>query len=183
MESKSSTASLYNKSIEHINKTKDALIQIREALAPFLSLLEIAYKNRRRNNSRSFTNNSDAHQELRHITSFRVTEAEAAVALAMGTLRFMARRLKGKGGGEGGGGGGKSQAQDTLRLELEKMRKVMMTLKQLKGKEGNQSSTTEHETVGNASTTNPQNTVSDDTSKKHKAETSISNSRKKTKTV
>jgi hypothetical protein len=114
--------------IDSLKQTKQALHQIRETLEPFLALLEMAYRSRKRSSHQRLTHN-DTDSTQQHISSFQVAEAEAAVALAMGTLRFMARRLQGKGEKSTGN---HAPTKDPLRLELEKMRKVLTDLKQLK---------------------------------------------------
>jgi len=119
--------------IDCLKQTKQALQQISEALEPFLSLLQVAYKSRKRTlNHGDDCSKHSCKASQQRISSFQVAEAEAAVALAMGTLRFMARRLQGKGDDKTGN---HAPSKDSLRLELEKMKKLLMELKQLKKKE------------------------------------------------
>jgi hypothetical protein len=55
----------------------------------------------------------------------RRAEAEAAVALALGTLRYMGARLRGSDAGRKRG--------DPLRAELDRMRAALVSLRELEG--------------------------------------------------
>jgi len=100
-----------------LKKTNNAILSIRKALLPFLDILS--------NNSKLRQKPSVTHDS----NSAEIAEAEAAVALTIGTLRYMAARLEGRDKGP--------KSNDPLRLELDKMRKILVTLgdlnKKLKG--------------------------------------------------
>ena len=92
-----------------LRKTVDALKEIRKQILPFLRVIE------------SSENDDDGNDDSKHA----LAEARAAVALAVGTLRHMGARLGGR------GGGGTGDKNDPLRLELERMRKMLVTLRKV----------------------------------------------------
>lgn len=90
----SSTKTSTQKHVKALNTTtKDALTKIRNELKPFIRQLD-----------------SDNVQKK--------AQAQAVVALSMGTLRYMGARLQGKSEGK----------EDPLRQELDHMRKVLVEL-------------------------------------------------------
>ena len=107
-----------SKELAPLRKTVDALKEIRKQIQPFLRVIESSDggDNEDVNFSASSSSKHDAHT---------VAEARTAVALAVGTLRHMGARL---GGRCGGGSGDKN---DPLRLELERMRKMLVTLRKV----------------------------------------------------
>jgi hypothetical protein len=111
-------------SLAALKKTHEALKKIKETLEPFLDLLnDHRHQKRGTNESSSSIENTSKKIEL-----FQITEAEAAVALSIGTLRYMALRLKGQKSLTSDG------KNDPLRIELDKMRKTLVELKKLKKK-------------------------------------------------
>jgi len=103
------------KALEPLKKTHQSLLQIKETLTPFLILLD-QYHNQTSDLYKSSNNPTYSKQEI--------AEAEAAVSLAMGTLRYMAHRLKGEIKGK--------KKNDPLRMELDKMRKTLVQCKSLR---------------------------------------------------
>lgn len=108
-------------SLAALKKTHEALKKIKESLEPFLDLLN---KYRQQQYS-SIESSNIVGNTSKKIELFQITEAEAAVALSIGTLRYMALRLKGQ---------KSSGKNDPLRIELDKMRKTLVELKKLKKK-------------------------------------------------
>ncbi len=109
-----------------LKRTRESLEKISSNLAPFLDLLDRYYnQNDNSNGDRSGSSTPVGKKEGKreNIDKQKVTEAEAAVALAIGTLRYMAARLKGSAKGQ--------KKNDPLRLELDKMRKTLVALKKL----------------------------------------------------
>ena len=102
-------------SLAPLKKTQNAVLQIRKALTPYLKLLK------RYHDAQTNTNNTPSSSEP--MDMFQITQAEAAVALSIGTLRFIAARLKGQNTGKG--------KNDPLRMELDKMRKTLVELRML----------------------------------------------------
>ena len=107
-----------SKELTPLRKTVDALTEIRKQIQPFLRVIESSDGGDNDGGTSSATSSSkhDAHT---------VAEARTAVALAVVTLRHMGARL----GGRGGGGSG--DKNDPLRLELERMRKMLVTLRKV----------------------------------------------------
>ena len=103
-----------SKELAPLRKTVDALTEIRKQIQPFLRVIE----------SSDGGDNDDVNSSSKH-DAHSVAEARTAVALAVGTLRHMGARL----GGRGGGGSG--DKNDPLRLELERMRKMLVTLRKV----------------------------------------------------
>ena len=103
-----------SKELAPLRKTVDALAEIRKQIQPFLRVIE----------SSDGGDNDDVNSSSKH-DAHSVAEARTAVALAVGTLRHMGARL----GGRGGGGSG--DKNDPLRLELERMRKMLVTLRKV----------------------------------------------------
>lgn len=95
-----------------LRKTVEALKGIRKAILPFLNVIEHAESN-------------DKSSSAPSVDQHTLAEARTAVALAVGTLRHMGARL----GGRGGGGTGRKN--DPLRLELDRMRKMLVTLRNI----------------------------------------------------
>ncbi len=103
-----------------LKRTRESLEKISSNLAPFLALLDRYYNQNDNSNGERSGGKNDNREK---IDKQKVTEAEAAVALAIGTLRYMAARLKGSAKGQ--------RKNDPLRLELDKMRKTLVALKKL----------------------------------------------------
>eukprot|EP00979_Chaetoceros_neogracilis_P001111 scaffold197_cov268-Chaetoceros_neogracile.AAC.26 len=108
-----------------LKRTNGSIQQIKHTLTPFLNLLD------KYHNSEKTSQTFDKQQ---------IVEAESAVALAMGTLRYMAHRLKGEERGK--------DKNDPLRMELDKMRRTLVQVKRLRKPEMKTSS---EEKVGSAS--------------------------------
>jgi|AntRauTorckE5430_2_1112549.scaffolds.fasta_scaffold01558_3 hypothetical protein len=108
-----------------LKRTNGSIQQIKQTLIPFLNLLD------KYHNSEKTSQTFDKQQ---------IVEAESAVALAMGTLRYMAHRLKGEERGK--------DKNDPLRMELDKMRRTLVQVKRLQKPEMKTSS---EEKVGSAS--------------------------------
>lgn len=98
------------KAVSSLQKTQKALEGIRRELIPFLKKLS---------DSTNINNDKNGNKEC---YNFERAEAEAAVAMALGTLRYMAARVKGK----------PSSKNDPIRMDLDKTRKIMMDLQSLK---------------------------------------------------
>ena len=111
-----------------LHKTVDALKEIRKQIQPFLRVIESSESVEGNDDSTSSTTSSkhDPHT---------VAEARTAVALAVGTLRHMGARMGGR------GGGGTGDKNDPLRLELDRMRKMLVTLRKV-DKRGDTNKTT-----------------------------------------
>lgn len=103
---------------EPVERTIKSLKTIREELAPFLKILQEEH------NRDSFGSN-----EPSPVDPQQLAEAEAAVALTLGTLRYISSRLSGK------------KVDAGLKMELDKMKKVVVRLmkkkKQIKVKSDN----------------------------------------------
>ena len=127
-------------SLDSLRKTLHSLKEIRSALLPFLRLLkdDVGQHRRHRTNhhtpsataskgKRSHAGNSASDEVESQSTSqfnpHRRTEAEAAVALAVCTLRYMGGRLRGLDAGR--------KKDDPLRMELDKIRAVLVSLQKL----------------------------------------------------
>jgi regulator of replication initiation timing len=111
-----------NDALIPLQRTSECLNKIRENLTPFLELLD-RYHNQQKNGNGSSSSASKKKGAVK-FDKQEITEAEAAVALAMGTLRYMAHRLKGNARGQ--------KKNDPLRLELDKMRKTLVAVKKLR---------------------------------------------------
>jgi hypothetical protein len=100
--------------IEALIKTEDGIKEIKKRLRPFLHLL-------------ASTSSDGANPSLSSATSIHVrAQAQAVVALSMGTLRYIGARLRGLDQGR--------KADDPLRQELNHMRKVLVEVEKLKSK-------------------------------------------------
>ncbi|KAL7498128.1 hypothetical protein ACHAWT_009652 [Skeletonema menzelii] len=128
--------------LQPLHKTLIALKEIKSSLLPFLKLLrddDNAHKSadeKKKNNSSK--NETHSKQQL---TPHKRAEAEAAVALAVGTLRYMGSRLKGLDRGRKKG--------DPLRKELDQIRGLLVSLRKIESEEEkkkkNDASTTKEE--------------------------------------
>jgi hypothetical protein len=107
-------------SLAPLKKTQNAVLQIRKALTPYIKLLKRHHTQRTGSTSSNTTGTGTTEKP---IDKFQITEAEAAVALSIGTLRFIAARLKGQNKGK--------DKNDPLRMELDKMRKTLVELRGL----------------------------------------------------
>jgi len=99
-----------------LRKTNESIQQIKETLMPFLNLLD-------KYNNQEQDSNANANKHANEFDKQEIVEAEAAVALAMGTLRYMAHRLRGEERGK--------TNNDPLRMELDRMRKTLVQVKAL----------------------------------------------------
>ena len=118
-----------------LRKTVEALKGIRKEIRPFLQVIENADRG-----------NGEASGAGGGIDQHTLAEARTAVALAMGTLRHMGARLGAKAGGIGSG-----RKNDPLRMELDRMRKVLVTLRKIDNKRvGTTGSTNQDEATGSA---------------------------------
>lgn len=138
------------KHVKSLQTTKDALSKIRKELKPFIRQLD----------------SDDAAKKA---------QAQAVVALSMGTLRYMGARLQGKTDGK--------TKEDPLRQELDKMRKVLVDLEtKNKGSAAKSNSgNTKKDTGGNAGKEEKKDTPAPTTVEKKKKETETATSAKKTK--
>lgn len=131
-------------STDSLQKTLHSLKEIRSALLPFLRVLkDDSGKHQRihpyashsstlssssRNGKRDFiTTQSDS-----QLNPHRRAEAQAAVALAVCTLRYMGGRLRGLDVGR--------KKDDPLRMELDKIRGVLVSLKKLESRDAGDAS-------------------------------------------
>jgi len=123
-----------NPSFDGLHKTISALKEIRTSLIPFIQVLKddndgstnnkLDSPSKKKKRSRNDNTNSNDKQLL---TPYERAEAKAAVALAIGTLRYMGNRLKGKDEGRKKG--------DPLRMELDNIRGLLVQLRKLEKKD------------------------------------------------
>ena len=118
--------------LQPLHKTLHALKEIRSSLLPFLKLLQddadaqkSADDKKKSNNISSSKNETSTKQQ--QLTPHKRAEAEAAVALAIGTLRYMGSRLKGLDRGRKKG--------DPLRKELDQIRGLLVSLRKIESEE------------------------------------------------
>ena len=171
--------------LQPLHKTLHALKEIRSSLLPFLKLLQddadaqqFADDKKKSNNMSNKNGTSTKQQQL---TPHKRAEAEAAVALAIGTLRYMGSRLKGLDRGRKKG--------DPLRKELDQIRGLLVSLRKIESEEEkkkkNDSSTTKEEesrtTKDKAGKTSAKRR-SDDNTEDNVATTSKKNKKQKTST-
>lgn len=139
-----------NPSLDPLQKTLNSLRDIRAALLPFLQLLkdddasvsDRNFKaksatqkpsNKKRSRPAAGKDVDDGENEKsstkpHRLTPHRRAEAEAAVALAVGTLRYMGARLRGQDRGRRKG--------DPLRAELDRIRGMLVSLRKLESGDG-----------------------------------------------
>lgn len=140
-----------------LQRTHESILRIKKYLTPFLMLLKRYHHDDNHNiigNSSSNNNNHNNHNHKSHgeknsngknvnvnisiprskkdmskatISIHQVREAEAAVALAMGTLRYMAHRLKGQERGK--------KKNDPISTELHRMKQTLSQVEALITKE------------------------------------------------
>jgi hypothetical protein len=116
-----------------LQQTHESIVRIKQTLDPFLSILKNYHKkcNNKSNSTNKNENLDSSHFGIRPLSNlvdyYKVIEAEAAVALAIGTLRFMAFRLKGQERGK--------KKNDPLRMELKKMKEILSQVQALRRKE------------------------------------------------
>lgn len=108
-----------NTMIDPLLKTIESLKEIRSALLPYVRLLNAGGRKRKRHDDKIIDEDACTTKLLPH----QRAEAEAAVALAIGTLRYMGARLRGSDVGRKKG--------DPLRIELDKIRGLMVSLREL----------------------------------------------------
>jgi len=123
-----------NPSFDALHKTISALKEIRTSLIPFIQVLKDDGNGSSRNKSDSASkkkkrsrNDNINCNDKQLITPQERAEAKAAVALAIGTLRYMGNRLKGKDEGRKKG--------DPLRMELDNIRGLLVQLRKLEKKD------------------------------------------------
>lgn len=134
-----------NKSLDPLHLTTKALKEIRTNLVPFLqllkdddessiALLEATKKSqstKKRGRPTDTREDNDETSSTRQpskkpkLSPHKRAEAEAAVAMAVGTLRYMGSRLRGLDHGRKKG--------DPLRVELDKCKSIMVSLRKLEG--------------------------------------------------
>ena len=111
-------------SFEALNKTLESLKEIRSALIPFIQLLkdddELNSPSKEKRGDDSKVNNEK-------LTPHKRAEAQAAVALAIGTLRYMGARIRGLDRGR--------KKDDPLRIELNKIRGMLVSLRKIESAE------------------------------------------------
>ena len=110
-------------SFEALNKTLESLKEIRSALIPFIQLL----KDDDELNSSKKKRDDDSKVNNEKLTPHKRAEAQAAVALAIGTLRYMGARIRGLDRGR--------KKDDPLRIELNKIRGMLVSLRKLESAE------------------------------------------------
>lgn len=135
--------------LSSLQQTHESILRIKQYLDPFLSILTNYHRynksthtkkeqsqsnattvvdpNNNNNNSSSKTKKqTDIQPSYNNMMEdyYKIIEAEAAVALAIGTLRFMAFRLKGQERG--------NKKNDPLRMELNKMKEMLSQVRALK---------------------------------------------------
>jgi hypothetical protein len=108
--------------LDALQKTDRALQDIRLKLQPFLAALESHADNSNMNNSSSNT--------IQQKPTRSLALSQTAVALSLGTLRFMGARLRGLDQGR--------KADDPIRKELNHMRKLLVTLQGTQSKQAKQ---------------------------------------------
>jgi len=101
-----------------LKRSVAAVKQIRQALIPFVKYLS---KSKQTKNDRFSVPDP-----------YKIAEAEAACALAIGTLRYMGARLGGQNNGH--------KKDENLRQELDKMRKTIVMLRGFQNKKGGHTS-------------------------------------------
>lgn len=117
--------------LQPLHKTLHALKEIRSSLLPFLKLLQDdadaqqSADDKKKSNNMSNKNGTSTKQQ--QLTPHKRAEAEAAVALAIGTLRYMGSRLKGLDRGRKKG--------DPLRKELDQIRGLLVSLRKIESEE------------------------------------------------
>mmetsp|Transcript_7176 Transcript_7176/g.10653 ORF Transcript_7176/g.10653 Transcript_7176/m.10653 type:complete len:188 (+) Transcript_7176:73-636(+) len=122
--------------LQPLHKTLHALKEIRSSLLPFLKLLrddddvkKTADEKKKKDGSSNISSSSKNKTTplKQQLTPHKRAEAEAAVALAMGTLRYMGGRLKGLDRGRKKG--------DPLRKELDQIRGLLVSLRKIESEE------------------------------------------------
>ncbi len=125
--------------LQPLHKTLHALKEIRSSLLPFLQLLrddddvkKTADEKKKKHNSADGGDESSSTSKNKkplkqQLSPHKRAEAEAAVALAIGTLRYMGARLKGLDRGRKKG--------DPLRKELDQIRGLLVSLRKIEGEE------------------------------------------------
>eukprot|EP00985_Skeletonema_marinoi_P014930 scaffold7634_cov126-Skeletonema_marinoi.AAC.4 len=120
--------------LQPLHKTLHALKEIRSSLLPFLKLLrddddvkKTADEKKKKDGSIIISSSKNKTPLKQQLTPHKRAEAEAAVALAMGTLRYMGGRLKGLDKGQKKG--------DPLRKELDQIRGLLVSLRKIESEE------------------------------------------------
>lgn len=139
-----------------LRKTLTALREIRSALIPYLKLLKRSSTTSSSRKSGVLSSSGGGSDDA-VIDPHRLAEARTAVALAAGTLRYMAARLRGN-GVEG------RKKDDPLRMELDKTRKMLVTLRGLERKKAGGGAASSNATGGTAGagTSKPQAAAAQD---------------------
>ena len=96
-----------------LQKTLDSVEAIQKCLVPFLHIIQ--EQKSRHGNCNEYVHSND-------IPRHEKTEAQAAIALALGTMRYMNARLQGI---------DCSQPDHPLRMELDKMRRALVELRKV----------------------------------------------------
>jgi hypothetical protein len=126
-----------------LQQTHESIVRIKQTLDPFLSILRNYHckcnnkdKIKKKNDKQSKPAVENSRKEIQSswtVDYHKIIEAEAAVALAIGTLRFMAFRLKGQVRGK--------KRNDPLRMELTKMKEMLSQVQALRKEEDESSHT------------------------------------------
>jgi len=141
--------------LSSLQQTHESILRIKQYLDPFLAILTNYHKYNKSTNTKkeqsqsnattvvdpnnNNNNSSSKKKKQMDIQSsynnmmedyYKIIEAEAAVALAIGTLRFMALRLKGQERGK--------KKNDPLRMELSKMKEMLSQVRALKREDENE---------------------------------------------
>ncbi len=111
--------------LQPLHKTLHALKEIKVSLMPFLKLLQDDHDAKKTIADDDRKKKHTTTQKKKLLTPHRRAEAEAAVALSIGTLRYMGARLKGFDRGRKKG--------DELRKELDQIRGLLVSLRKIEG--------------------------------------------------
>ena len=127
--------------LKQLQKSNEAINQIKTAIDPYLQLLQESSSSTSSTTTTTTTTTSSSSNSITNVTNpnrltgkkrprelsaNQITEAQAAIALTIGTLRYMAARLQGLNRGK--------DKNDSLRMELDKMKKTLVKLRGLKAK-------------------------------------------------
>mmetsp|Transcript_23771 Transcript_23771/g.29953 ORF Transcript_23771/g.29953 Transcript_23771/m.29953 type:complete len:202 (+) Transcript_23771:49-654(+) len=126
------TKTTENVALQSLKKTNESLKKIEETLKPFLDLVDRFHRQHSDSGigidgGGSSSSNPTNDKHSKQVELYQITEAETAIALSIGTLRYMACRLKGQ-------KSNKNKKNDPLRMELDKIRKTLVELRKLKKK-------------------------------------------------
>lgn len=167
--------------LQPLHKTLHALKEIKVSLMPFLKLLQDDHdaKKTAADDDRKKKHTTATSRKKQLLTPHRRAEAEAAVALSIGTLRYMGARLKGQDRGRKG---------DELRKELDQIRGLLVSLRKIEGevekkKSNNDSSAKEEQSKTTTTKESAADNNSNNKSKRNLEEAADDISKKKRRTA